>query len=113
MALSLLLFPLAVASGRCGVYSVTAIASSVFSISDKILSLVAFLIAGGVVLVAVAAFTGTVFAVGRVIQAMKRSKSLLIGLVGIMALIHDRIMGLILSAAWVTKNRSGTAQSTG
>jgi hypothetical protein len=70
-----------------------------------------------VVLVAVAAFTGTVFAIGLVAQLMNRIKFLSIGLVGIMALIHDRIMGLILSAAWVTawvtKNRSGTAQSTG
>jgi hypothetical protein len=51
--------------------------------------------------------------IGLVAQLMNRIKFLSIGLVGIMALIHDRIMGLILSAAWVTKNRSGTAQSTG
>jgi hypothetical protein len=87
----------------CGVYSVTAIISSVRSISDKMLSLVAFLVAGGVVVVA--AFTValvTVFAVGLLAHAMKRSKSLLIGLVGMNPLIHDRIKGFTRSPACVT-----------
>jgi hypothetical protein len=93
------------------VYSVTAIMSSVRSISDKMLSLVAFLVAGGVVVVA--AFVVTVFAVGRLDQRMKWIKFLSMGRVGDMALIHARMAGLIRSSAWVTKNLSGTAQSTG
>jgi hypothetical protein len=93
------------------VYSVTAIMSSVRSISDKMLSLVAFLVAGGVC--AVAVFVVTVFAVGRLDQRMKWIKFLSMGRVGDMALIHARMAGLIRSSAWVTKNLSGTAQSTG
>jgi hypothetical protein len=92
-------------------YSVTANRSRVLSISDKMLSLVALRIAGGVCVVTV--FVVTVFAVGRLDQRMKRSKSLSMGRVGIMALIHARMAGLIRSSAWGTKNLSGTAQSTG
>ena len=95
------------------VYSMQAIASSVVSISLRILSLVTLLIAGGGVLALVVVVALTSLAVGRVIQPMNRIKSRSIGRVGIIALIQERINGLIRSTADGIRNRSGTIQSTG
>ena len=89
--------------GWCVVYSVTAIASSVRSISLSIESLVALLSAGGGVVVFFGvALTITVFAVGRVIQLMNLVNPLSIGRVGINPLTHVLIRGLILSPAEAT-----------
>ena len=80
------------------VYSTLAIVSMVISISLRIESLVTRRSAGGGVLTLVV----TVRAVGRVIQPMNLVNPLSIGRVGIIALIQERINGLILSPAEAT-----------
>ena len=95
------------------VYSMQAIASSVVSISLRIESLVTRRSAGGGMLTLVVWTVLTSLPDGLVIQPMNRIKSRSIGRVGIMALIQERIRGLMRSPAEVMKNRSGTDQSTG